>query len=260
MPMLVTSGADQVLPYITSNKFSYKFKGRKGHVKELTKDYMIIENDETKECEYVDLRETIRKNSDGGFYITTKLDPIKGIKVGDKLKYNDIVAYDPKSYSPSIGSSGKKASDISYNMGTLAKVAIMNSDMGFEDSCVVDQYVSDALTTELCFLKDVNIDKNSNVYNLVKPGQPVEADDTLLVFQDAFDEKEANELLRKISMDQDEISDIGRKHIRSKVAGVVQDVKIYRTVDLDKLSPTLQDICKGNFLNKESSRTLKEYV
>ena len=244
MPMLVTSGADQVLPYITSNKFSYKFKGRKGHVKELTKDYMIIENDDTKECEYVDLRETIRKNSDGGFYITTKLDPIKGIKVGDKLKYNDIVAYDPKSYSPSIGSSGKKASDISYNMGTLAKVAIMNSDMGFEDSCVVDQYVSDALTTELCFLKDVNIDKNSNVYNLVKPGQPVEADDTLLVFQDAFDEKEANELLRKISMDQDEISDIGRKHIRSKVAGVVQDVKIYRTVDLDKLSPTLQDICK----------------
>ena len=244
MPTLITTGADQALPYLTSNKFSYKFKGQRGIVKELTDEYMIIEDQDTKENEYVDLREIVRKNSDGGFYLTTKLTATPGIKVGSRVKYNDIVAYDNKSYSPSIGTDGKDKSDISYNLGTLAKVAIMNSDMGYEDSCVVDQYVSEALSTELCFLKDVNLDKNSNVYNLVEPGQHVQADEPLLVFQDAFDEKEANELLRNISVDQEELSDIGRRQIRSKVAGVVQDVKIYRTVDLDELSPTLKKICK----------------
>lgn len=244
MPMLITSGADQALPYLTSNKFSYKFKGKKGRIKELTKDYMIIEDLDTKECEYVDLREIIRKNSDGGFYLTTKLTATPGLKVGSKVGYNDIVAYDNKSYSPSIGTDGKNQGDISYNLGTLAKVAIMNSDMGYEDSCVIDQYVSEALSTELCFLKDINMNKNSNVYNLVEVGQYVQADDPLLVFQDAFDEKEANELLRSISIDQEELSDIGRKQLRSKVSGIVQDVKIFRTAEMDQLSPTLQKICK----------------
>lgn len=243
MPSLITSGADQALPYLTSNKFSYKFRGQKGHIKEITSDYIIVMDDDTKECDYIDIREKIRKNSDGGFYLTTKLDPIKGLKVGDKIKYNDILAYDHNSYSPSIASK-QNPQDISYNIGTIAKVAIMNTDMGFEDSCVVDEYVSEALSTELCFMKDINLDKNSNVYNLVEVGQTIQANDPLLVFQEAFDEKEANDLLRKISLDQDEISDIARKHLRSKVAGKIQDIKIYRTCELDELSPTLRDICE----------------
>ena len=243
MPSLITSGADQALPYLTSNKFSYKFRGESGHIKEITNEYIIVEDDKTKECDFIDIRERIRKNSDGGFYLTTKLDPISGLKVGSKVKYNDILAYDRGSYSPSI-SSNKNPQDISYNIGTIAKVAIMNTDMGFEDSCVVDEYVSEALSTELCFLKEVNLDRNANVYNLVEPGQEIQANDPLLIFQDAFDEKEANELLRKISLDQDEISDIARKKLRSKVAGVIQDIKIYRTCELKDLSPTLRDICE----------------
>lgn len=243
MPNLVTTGADQAIAYLTSNKFAYKFRGNRGIVKEINNDYMIIQDLDTKECEFVDLRETIRKNSDGGFYLTTKLTATEGLKKGSKLKQNEIVAYDRKNYSKSVGTTGDPH-DISYNIGTLAKVAIMNTDMAFEDSCVVDEYVSDALTTNLCYMKDINLNKLSNVYNLVKPGDKVEADDSLLVFQDSFDEEEANELLRNISMDQEFISDIGRKHIRSKTSGVVQDVKIYRTCEISELSPTLQKICK----------------
>jgi hypothetical protein len=234
MPNLVTTGADQAIAYLTSNKFAYKFRGNKGVVKEINDQYMIIQDTETKECEFVDLRETIRKNSDGGFYLTTKLTATEGLKKGSKLKQNEIVAYDRKNYSKSVGTTGDPH-DISYNIGTLAKVAIMNTDMAFEDSCVVDEYVSDALTTNLCYMKDINLNKLSNVYNLVKPGDKVEADDSLLVFQDSFDEEEANELLRNISMDQEFISDIGRKHIRSKTSGVVQDVKIYRTCEISEL-------------------------
>lgn len=243
MPLLVTSGADEALPYLTSNKFSYKFEGNRGTIIDMTDEYIVVQDDATKECQYIDIRETVRKNSDGGFFITTKLTPNTWIKKGAKVKKHDIIAYDKGNYSPAVGNgNNKNPNQISYNLGTIGKVAIMNTDLGFEDSCVVDSYASEALSSDICYQKEINLDKNSNVYNLVKPGDIVQADDPLLVFQDSFDEKEANDLLRMVSMDQEELSDIGRKHIRSKVAGTIQDIKIYRTCEIEQLSPTLQKI------------------
>ena len=241
MPNLVTTGCDEALPYLTSNKFAYKFSGNKGVVVEVTDDYIITQDTDTKEYDYIDIRELIQKNSDGGFYVTTKLTPI--VKKGDKLKNNQIIAYDEKCYSNAIGAKGK-ADSISYNIGTLAKVAIMDTDLGYEDSCVVDNTISEALASEFVVQKDINLDRNCNVYNLVKVGDHVEEGDPLMVFQDAFDEKEANELLAALSTDNDYLSDLGRKQIHSKVTGIVQDIKVYRTCEIDQLSPTLQKVCK----------------
>lgn len=262
MPNLVTTGADEALPYITSNKFSYKFKGKHGVVKELTDEYMIIE-DQNGNKEFVDLRETIRKNSDGGFYVTTKLDPV--FKKGDKLKYNDIVAYDKKSYSNAIGHQGDPQK-LSYNIGTLAKVAIMNTDMGYEDSCVVDDSISEALTTEFCVQKEINLPKTANIYNIVKIGQEIQEGDPLLIFQETFeDDEDANELMLSLSSDNDELSDLARKQVRAKISGVIQDIKVFRTCELEQLSPTLlkfvkdyesrinklKKVMKKNNINKE---------
>ena len=76
MPNLITTGCDEALPYLTSNKFAYKFSGNRGVVTEVTNDYVIIQDLDTKEYDYIDIREIIQKNSDGGFYVTTKLSPI----------------------------------------------------------------------------------------------------------------------------------------------------------------------------------------
>ena len=61
-----------------------------------------------------------------------------------------------------------------------------------------------------------------------------------------MDEKEANELLLSLSSDdeQEALSDLGRKQTRAKNTGIIQDIKIFRTCDIDKLSPTLQKIVK----------------
>ena len=241
MPNLITTGCDEALPYLTSNKFSYKFAGQRGIVTEVTPDYVIIQDLDTKEYDYIDTREIIQKNSDGGFYITTKLDAI--VKKGDRIKNNQILAYNKACYSSSIGA-GKNSNVISYNLGTLAKVAVMDTDLGYEDSCVVDNTISEALATEFVVQKELDLDKNTNVYNLVKVGEHIEEGDPLLVFQDAFDEKEANELLASLAKDNSMLTDLGRKQVHSKVTGTVQDIKIYRTCELDVLSPTLQKICK----------------
>ena len=243
MPNLVTTGTDEALAYLTSNKFSYKFKGKKGKVLEVTSDYIVIQDLDTKECDFIDLREKIQKNSDGGFFVTTKLDANKNIKPGTLLKYNDIVAYNKSSYSPSIGNT-KDPNSLSYNLGTLAKVAIAMSDLGFEDSCVVDEYLSEALTIEICMQKEINLPPTANLYQIVKVGDHIEEGEPLLIFSDQFEDEDANEILRNMIKDTSVLSDIGRKQVHSKCTGTIQDIKIYRTCELSALSPTLQKFVK----------------
>ena len=245
MPNLITCGADEALPYLTSNKFSYKFKGKTGTILECTDEYIVVQDDRTKKCDFIDLRETIQKNSDGGFYVTTKLDANKGIKKGSKVKFNDILAYNKANYSPAIGNGKQKNPNaLSYNIGTMAKVGILNTAMGFEDSTYVDQYLATALATDLVVCKEVSLASTSNIYNMVKVGDPIEEGEPLLIFSDAFEDEEANALLRNISKENPIMSDVGRKQVHAKVSGKIQDIKIYRTVELDRLSPTLQEIVK----------------
>lgn len=233
-PALITSGADEALPYLTSNIFSYKSKGD-GVVKDVNEERMIVEYKDGS-YEYIDLTEKVEKNSSSGFYVTLKLDT--DLKPGNKVKKDQILAYDKSSFSSDIG----PTDNIAYNIGTLAKIAILNTDEGYEDSAIISQDLSEAMTSDVILQKDISLTKETNVYNLVEKGQKIEEGDTLLITQSSFDEEDVNILLRNLAGDEDEITDLGRIPIKSKVTGVVQDIKIYRTVDIDELSPTLKKI------------------
>lgn len=237
-PLLITSGADEALPYLISNTFAYKSKD-KGSVIELVPDkYMIIEYDGnvTPKREYINLEETVQKNSSSGFYVTLKLNT--DLKIGSKFKKNQILAYDKQSFSDEIGMDD----NIAYNIGTLAKFAILNTDEGFEDSAIVSDALSEAMASDVVLEKEITIPKAANVYNLVKKGQSINEGDTLMILQNAYDEDDVNVLLKNLSGSEEEITNLGRIPITSKVTGIVQDIKIERTVDISELSPTLKKI------------------
>ena len=61
-----------------------------------------------------------------------------------------------------------------------------------------------------------------------------------MIFQNAFDDEDVNLLLKNLSDDEELISDIGRIPIKSKVTGLVEDIKIYRTVEKSELSESLR--------------------
>ena len=242
MPLLVTNGADEAMAYISSDTFSFKAKND-GEVVEITPDYMIVHykypvhvpDGSEFSNEYISLKDEVKKNSDGGFYITLKLDT--DLKVGSKFKKGDIIAYDSTSYSNKNGESD----NLAYNVGVLAKIAIMNTDEGFEDSTSVSEWLSEAMATDIVVMKDKDLSKNTNVYNMVTVGQEVQEGDPLIIFQNAFDEKDANLLLKNIT-DSDYVSDLGRIKLKSKYTGVIQDIKIYRTCEIDELSESLKKI------------------
>lgn len=237
-PLLITNGTGEAMPYLTIDKFAFKAK-KDGTIKEVTDDYIIVEYTD-KSKEFINLQETVEKNSDAGFFVPLKLDKMKGISVGKKIKAGEILAYDKTSFSDSVGESD----NISYNIGKLCKVAIINTDDGFEDAGVCSERLSKELATRIIRKVDHVIDKEAIVYKMLKIGDRVEVEDPLIIWQDPHEDEEANTLLRVMSTDESEISEFGRKSIRSQISGVVKDIKIYRTVEMDELSPSLQKIVK----------------
>lgn len=234
-PQLITTGADEALPYLTSDVFSFKAK-QDGVIKELVPDeYMIVQyKDGTND--FVDISTNIKKNSDGGFYIILKLDT--DLKQGSKIKKNDILAYDKSSYSKKLGNNDT----IAFNTGTLAKVAILTTDEGFEDSTIISEYLSDAMSSEIVLMKTLTLPKETNILSIVKKGQDIQEGEPLIVFQNAFEDEDVNALLKTITDEEELVSDLGRIPVKSKITGVVQDIHIYRTVETDQLSDSLKSL------------------
>ena len=237
-PQLVTTGADAAMPYIVSDMFCHKAK-KSGTVKEITDDYLLVEyNDKT--TEYVPLNEQTMKNSDGGFYITLQLKT--DLKVGSKVKENTILAYDKKSFSGRVGD-GKQ---IAYNMGCMTKVAIMTTEDGFEDSGKCSETLTKTMATDIVVMKPIELPASTNVLYIAKKGQQVTEGEPILIFQNAYDEEDANLLLKQLNNEDGDVSEIGRNTVKSKVTGTIADIKIYRTVDKDELSDSLKKIVNKN--------------
>jgi RNA polymerase Rpb2, domain 6. len=242
-PSLITYGMDEAIPYFTTNIFSHKFRGVKGKVLDVSDDFIIYESiDESgnKTKEFVDLSDKTMKNSDGGFYVTVKLKP--QVKKGQTLKKNDILAYDPTSYSKPIAGD-KNTQNISYNAGTLAKIAIMCTDEAYEDSSIINTRIVDAMTSFYVVEKLCSLDAQSNVFSVAEVGKEIQEGAPLIIFQNAFEDEDANKLLKNINDEElDLITDFGRIQVRSKLTGVLQDIKIKRTCELSDLSPSLRKI------------------
>ena len=258
-PLLITSGADEALPHLISNTFAYKSKDD-GVIKEITDDHMIIEYKNKKdekgnpEHGYIDLSEEVQKNSSSGFFVTLKLDT--DLKVGSKVKAGDIIAYDKKSFSNEMGADD----NIAYNIGTLAKYAILNTDEGFEDSAIVSDALSEGMASDIVKAVEITLNKGTNVLSMCKKGQAINEGDTLMVIQNTYDQEDLTTILKNLSINDDSVSELGRKTIKSEVTGWVQDIKIERTVELSDLSPSLRKIVKS-YEDEINNRklTLKKY-
>lgn len=260
-PLLITNGMDDALSNFTPDYFSINAK-QDGKVMEKTNDHIVIKYKDGS-IEYIDLTNKVYKNSDGGFYTAIKLKAVD--KLGSTVKAGQVIAYDPLSYTPDIGYDN----NATYNQGTLAKVAILVTDEGFEDSCVVDRYLSNALSSNVIMQVSHDLPKNTNVYNLVKIGQKIEEGEPLMVIQNSFEDDDVNILLKNLVDDEEEVTSLGRRPIKSHNTGVIEDIQIYRTVEIEELSPSLQKIVKDyeksksrikNTVAKYDPDKAKEYV
>lgn len=232
-PLLVTSGADEALPYIASDIFAFKAKAN-GKVIELVPDeYMIIQYKNGK-SDYVNLANTVQKNSDGGFHVPLKLDT--DLKVGSTVKENQIVAYDKLSVGNNLGEND----NLAFKSGTLAKVAILNTEEGFEDSAIMSSRLSKAMSCDVVKVRSVYLPKETNIYNLISKGMHIEEGDIMMSYQAPYESEDLEVLQRNLAGTEEELSSLGRKPVRAECTGTLVDIRIYRTCEIADLSPSLK--------------------
>lgn len=245
-PLLVTNGADQALPYLTSDTFAHKTKWD-AIVEEVNDDYMIIANKSNRsEKEFIDLREKVEKNSDGGFFITIKLDLAKNYKKGQTIKPGEIIAYDKDSYSDKVG-----VGNLAYNIGTLTKVAIMHTDKGFEDSAIISKDLSEKMASEIVLQVDVLMDAKDIDIQCVEIGKPLHEGEVIMSYRAALEDQDATDIINKMvsknagNESKELMDEIGKIKVKSKVTGKLQDIKIYSTIPTSEMSKSL-----AAFVNK----------
>ena len=245
-PLLVTNGADQALPYLTSDTFAHKTKWD-AVVEEVNDDYMIIANKSNRsEKEFIDLREKVEKNSDGGFFITIKLDLAKNYKKGQTIKPGEIIAYDKDSYSDKVG-----VGNLAYNIGTLTKVAIMHTDKGFEDSAIISQDLSEKMASEIVLQVDVLMDAKDIDIQCVEIGKSLHEGEVIMSYRAALEDQDATDIINKMvsknagNESKELMDEIGKIKVKSKVTGKLQDIKIYSTIPTSEMSKSL-----AAFVNK----------
>ena len=247
VPPLITTGADSAMPYLSSDMFAFKAK-EDGVIKEITSEYMIVQYNDNN-SDYINLAEQTQKNSDGGFYITLQLKT--DLKVGAKVKKGDILAYDKKSFSNKIGHN-----QVSYNLGCLAKIAALTTEDGFEDSGVCSEWLSEAMASDIVVMKPVVLSSPlTNVLYMAKKGQKIVEGEPIMIFQNSFDEDDANFLLKNLNIEDGDLNTIGTNKVMAKVTGEISDIKIYRTCEINELSDSLKKIVKDkeNEVNKLKS-------
>lgn len=232
-PVLISNGAEQAIQYHLSNDFIVRAKedGKVIQVDEETGLIIIEYKSGAKQA--IDVAPKIVKNGAGGFYLSNQLDC--KLKVGQSFKKDDIIASDKNFFHYD------KLNGNRFNIGSLQKVACMSTYSTYEDSSFITKKLSEDMSAKIVMQKPVVLGKNANIDYIVNVGDEVQVGDELMRFELSFEKDNLNNFLASIGEDlQEEIKSLGKTPIKSKYTGTIIDIKMYSTVDLDELSPSLR--------------------
>lgn len=250
-PVLISNGAEQTIHYHIGKDFTFVAK-EDGEVVELDEKLgLVVVKYKSGKTEAFDINSKIVKNGAGGFYLANQLET--KYKVGQRFKANDVIASDKNFFTDSEINGNR------FNIGSLQKVAICSSYATYEDSSFITKKLSRDMASEVVMDKGVVLGKNTNIEYMAKIGQEVKVGDELLIFERSFNEDSLNDLLSSVGDElKEEIKMAGKDKVKTKYSGTIVDIKVYSTVDLEELSPSLRKVVSNHYNNVNKKRKLLE--
>ena len=233
-PVLVSNGSDRIMQYHCTKDWVFVAQDD-GEVKEYDEKLgLLIVEYKNGQHDAIDINR-IAKNGAGGFNISKHMN--SNVKKGDKFKKNDILAYEDKFFSQNSAFGNR------FNIGSLQKVALLSSSLTYEDSSYISKKLSREMATEVVMQKQAVLGPNTNVDFIAKIGDKVQNGDELIRFEKSFNEETINQLLFNVGDEfKEEIIMSGKDKVKSKYSGVIEDIKVFCTVELEELSPSLRQI------------------
>lgn len=247
-PVLISNGMEEVARFHLTSNFVINAE-EDGEIVDYDEETKVmIARYKSGKCRAIDLSPKIVKNGGGGFFLSNILVP--KYKVGDKFKRDDVLAYHKDFFKDD------EFNNCRMVMGTLAKVAIMSTYNTYEDGTFITHKFAEDASTEMVFCKSAVIGKNSNVFYMVEKGQEVSVGDALIRFDTSYEDETINTLLANLGeKEKESILEGARNEIKCKYSGTIEDIKIYPTIDLEEMSPSLRKIVNRYYkgINKKKA-------
>ena len=252
-PVLVSNGMEEITRFDLSSDFVVNAE-EAGEIMEINDDLnLILVKYNSGKYRAINTGTNIVKNSGGGFYLNNQL--VTDLKVGDKFKKDAVLAYHKNFFTNS------KYNNCRMNMGTLARVAILSGYNTYEDATFITEDLSERCGTRITECKQAVVGKNSNILHIAKEGQEINVGDTLIAYDTSYDDSDLNTLLDSLGDDEsmkDLVREGSRNLIKSKFGGTIIAIKMYSTVELEELSPSLQKIFKAYYKKIKDRKSLLE--
>ena len=238
-PPLIGTGIEKTVPYMISDEFAFKAK-KDGKVKEIDyKNNLAILQYKDGTQDIVDLEGSLANNANGGFSVFQEVK--LNYSLNDTFKKGSIIAYNPLFFS-----GNGKNEDIVYNLGKLTKIAVTSADFTFEDSSIITEKLSEAMSTKITMRKEKVIDGKSTVSYIAKEKSHIKTGEPLLIFESAFNDESVNDILNKIGSEfADEIQDMSKNTMACKYTGKIVKINIYYNDDIENYSESIQKILKA---------------
>lgn len=232
-PVLIGNKVESVVPYLMSDEFVVDAK-EDGKVIDIAEGFCIIEYKSGKR-QAINISDRVQKNSSAGFWVDNTL--VTDLKIGDKFKQGDILAYNNKHFTKNREDNGA-----SMNLGVLCKIAISSQWDVFEDSAPISKRLSEKLTTEMVDEKSVTFSPYTHIDYIAKVGDPIKAGDPLIVFSDAMNEEIQRALNSMREENKEDVIQSAKTTISSKYTGEIVDIRVYTTSELDQLDSSLRKV------------------
>lgn len=164
-------------------------------------------------------------------------DVVSNVKTGDKVKANDILAYNSKFFEPDL----INPKQVNWKAGVIAATALIEGVDTLEDTNAISESLAGKMVAEITKTKTVTVRFDQAIHNLVKVGDNVTPEtilctieDALTATSDAFTDKSL-ETLQAIS----------NQVPKAKIKGRIDRIEVFYNGDHDDMSDSVKALVEA---------------
>lgn len=226
-PLPVRTGYERVLAYRQNDIYATVAR-QGGKVTAKTSKVIVVEYDDGSKQE---IEIGLRYGEWSGK--TMPHDVITDLKVGDVFKEGTPIAWGKNFFTKDVLTGG-----LIYKPGVLARVVLVDDEDTWEDSSAITTNLAKKLVTQRVDKRDIVVESTQEIRNLLNVGTEVGMESILCTI---FNPSEGNkEIFSQDSLDS--LKDFTSNSPKATANGVITDIEVYYTGQIEDMSDTLQDI------------------
>jgi len=223
------TGGEQVIAHRTNDLFATAAQYDDGEVVKVDKHAIHVRYGNGE-----DVRVELGRRFGRAAGVVYPHDVVTDLKVGDKLKRGDTIAYNRKFFAPDTFNPG----GVAWKAGVMARTALIDNIDTLEDGSTISADMAVKLNTQTTEVRTVEVRFDQSIHGLVKEGEHVDLETILCTIEDP--ETADNPLFDETSMDT--LRRMSAMTPRSKVTGTVRRVEVYYHGEFEDLSESLQGL------------------